>query len=125
MRRIALLGLTILPMGLLAGCQFAGSPVAGAGSFFHDTAGLEWHPTTPAAQSENEKRVLGQEVAVAPLLPEPGEVWPGPPAPIPTLADVQKLTGLGELPPPNLGALPGAVFPENAAPPAPAAPKQP
>lgn len=109
MRRIALLGVSLL----LSGCGYAGSPVSGFGGFVGDTHTYHLNPNAPPGQAENEKRVLGQEVAVAPLLPEPGEVWPGPPAPIPTLADVQKLNAV-PLPPPSAVTTPGAVFPQNA-----------
>ena len=115
MRRIALLGLTIL----LPGCQFAGNPLDGFGSFIGDTHTFNLHPNDPVARSENERRVSGEDVAVAPLLPEPGEVWPGPPPPIPTMQDVQKMNSNIALPPPNLGEPPPSVFPQNAVPPAP------
>ncbi len=116
MRRTALLGLTILLPGLLAGCQYAGSPLDGFTGFVADTHGFTANPNAPAAQSETEKRVRGDEVAAAPLLPEPGEVWPGPPAPIPTLADVQKLSGNPLIPPPNLTPPPPSTVLDNTAP---------
>jgi hypothetical protein len=111
MRRIALLGLTIL----LPGCQFAGNPLDGFTGFIGDTHTFNENPNAPVAQSETEKRVRGEDVAIAPLLPEPGEVWPGPPPPIPTLQDVQKLNSNEMLPPPNIPAAPPpSVFPQNA-----------
>lgn len=110
MRRIALLGLAMM----VSGCQFAGNPTDGFGGFIADTHTFAANPNAPAAMAENEKRVRAEDVAVAPLLPEPGEVWPGPPPPIPTLADVQKMNGGAPLPPPNLLGTPGPVFQQNA-----------
>jgi hypothetical protein len=111
MRRIALLGL----FALLPGCGFVGDPTAGAGGFFADTHTFDWHRTRPPAVTQNEKLAEGEMVTVEPLLPETGEVWPGPPAPIPTLQDVQKLNNLQILPPPDVPSSPApAVFPQNA-----------
>lgn len=110
MRRIALLGL----LALLPGCQFAGNPTDGFGGFIADTHTLHLQATTPPAVTENEKLAEGQAVKVEPLLPEKGEVWPGPPAPIPTLQDVQTLNNLEILPPPTIpSGPPPALFPQN------------
>jgi hypothetical protein len=110
MRRFALLGLILL----LPGCQFAGNPLAGSLGFIGDTH--TWHddPTAPVAQSENERRVRGLDTTETPLLPEPGDVWPGAPAPIPTMQDLQNLNNNEVLPPPNIpsGPMP-PVFPQN------------
>ena len=111
MRRIALLGL----LTLLPACQFAGDPTAGFTDFVADTH--NWHDdvTAPPATNETEKRVKGEEVKVGALTPESGEVWPGPPAPIPTLQDVQTLNNMELLPPPSVpSSPPPAVFPQNA-----------
>jgi hypothetical protein len=119
MRRIALLGLTILLPAALAGCQqFVGNPTVGMGGFIGDTMTTHLNPNAPAPVVENEKRVRGVAVAQAPLLPEKGEVWPGPPPPIPTLEDVQKMNPTTMLPPPNLSGAAGPVFmPGTASPP--------
>jgi len=112
MRRIALLGF----LALLPGCQFAANPGDGIGGFLYDTHLPIWNPNRPPAVVENERIVVGQDVKVEALVPEGGEVWPGPPAPIPTLQDVQKLNNMEEmLPPPAVPTgPPGPVFPQNA-----------
>ena len=79
MRRLALLSSTLL----LAGCGF--------GHFLGDSFTLPGaDPNAPSGSSENMLRVRAQQVAIEPLLPEPGNVWPGPPPPEPTLADIQR-----------------------------------
>jgi len=118
MRRIALLGLTLL----LPGCQFAGNPLDGSIGFIGDTHTWTDDPTAPMAQSENERRVRGYDTPEQTLLPEPGDVWPGPPAPIPTMQELQNLNNKEVLPPPNIPTGPlQPVFPQNA----PATPPQP
>lgn len=110
MRRFALLAFPLL----LSACGLAGDPTDGFGGFIADTHMYSSNPNAPSAQSENEKRVRGEQVAVAPLLPETGDVWPGPPPPIPTLQDVQKMNPEEKLPPPNLGGVPPSVFDQTA-----------
>jgi hypothetical protein len=111
MRRIALFGL----FALLPGCHYVADPTAGAGGFFADTHTFDWHRTRPPAVTENEKLAEGESVTIEPLLAETGEVWPGPPAAIPTMQDVQKLNDLQMLPPPAIpSGPPPAVFPQNA-----------
>jgi hypothetical protein len=51
------------------------------------------NPNGPIADSENVRRVLGQEPDPAPLHPEEGNVWPAPSQPEPTLADLQNQQG--------------------------------
>ncbi len=48
------------------------------------------NPNTPVGSSENMRRAMGEEVEVQPLTTEPGDVWPGPLAPPPTLEDIEK-----------------------------------
>jgi hypothetical protein len=121
MRRIALLGLILL----LPGCQFAGNPLDGFTDFVGDSHTWRDDPTAPVAQSENERRARGLDTTEQPLLPEPGDIWPGPPAPIPTMQDLQNLNNQEVLPPPNIPTGPlKPVFPQNA-PAEPAAPKSP
>jgi hypothetical protein len=113
MRRIALLGL----FALLPGCQFVGDPTDGLVGFLGDTHTWRLNATRPPAVTENERMAEGEKVKPEPLLAETGEVWPGPPASIPTLQDVQKLNNLQLLPPPDVPSTPApAVFPQNAAP---------
>lgn len=86
MRQVSLgmLGLTVggaLCLGL-GGCS-------GAGKFFRDTGlapGL--NPNDVQGSGETLALVHGRGVATPPLMPEPGNVWPGPPKPFPTLQDV-------------------------------------
>lgn len=111
MRRPALLGLALC----LSGCQFAGNPLDGFVGFVGDTHTYHTNVNAPAAKSENELRVRGEANNTPSLLPEPGDVWPGPPAPIPTLQDVQKLDNTKVLPPPSIPtAPPSTIFQQNA-----------
>ena len=80
MRRYALFGLMIL----LPGCTGLGTFLDHAFSF------PGTNPNAPAADSENVRHALGTEVTFKPLLPEPGNVWPGPQAPDPTLTDLER-----------------------------------
>ncbi len=76
--------LTLGPLGLiilLSGC-------ASERQFAYDT----WpfgNPNAPASQSETAQRALGKQVAVTPIPPQAGNVWPGPVQPMPTLSDVE------------------------------------
>jgi hypothetical protein len=91
MRRLALLGLL-----LLSGCQ-------GTGNFLGDTftvPGVD--PNAPVGDSETLDRVRGAAINVPPLTPEPGNVWPPPNQPIPSLYDIQKQEGINpNAPPPS------------------------
>ncbi len=119
---------------LLAGCQYASSPLVGFGGFIGDTHTLRSNPNRVAGGDENVLYSEGRNVAQTPLLPEPGNVWPGPPPPIPTLTDVEKLQNeqpIPEQPPPTpappprrpithgSSTPPGAVQTTPATPPAP------
>ena len=108
MRRSALLGLTCL---LLGGCQFAGNPFSGFGGFLYDTHTFHSNPNLPAGSDETMRRVEDKDVSVEPLLPEPGDIWPGPMRPIPTMQEMQK-QDMQQLPPPNIpSAPPPLLFP--------------
>ncbi len=48
------------------------------------------NPNAPRGTSETALRALGQPVAVSPIAPQAGNVWPGPVQPMPTIADIQK-----------------------------------
>lgn len=78
MRRVALLGLILC----LSGCGY------NSWSNVPFTAGN--NPNRPAADSENVQRVLGSRTDVPALNPEPGDIWPGPLPPPPTLGDMEK-----------------------------------
>ena len=80
----------VLPTVLfLGGCS-------GLGKFFGDTITLPgMNPNLPYGTSENIDRSRGQKFDEAPILPESGNVWPGPPQPLPTLTDVSRQQGNG------------------------------
>ncbi len=109
MRRIILLGSLLL----LPGCQFAGNPFDGFGGFMGDTTTVNLNPNRPVGDSENLSRAMGQDVSPAPLLPEPGNVWPGPPRPDPTLQDIEREQNGGQ---PGLAPLPPLATPGQATP---------
>lgn len=80
MRKAALVGLCLV----LSGCS-------GFGKFVSDTATLPGeNPNAPSGDNLNMRRVHGYSTAETPLLPAGGDIWPGPPAPLPTLEDVEK-----------------------------------
>ena len=86
MRRVALLGLVLL----LPGCT-------GFGEFLNHTFSPPGsYPNRPGADSETVRRVLGRAPEVDPLVPEQGNVWPGPEAPTPTLTDVARDQNTGQ-----------------------------
>jgi hypothetical protein len=88
------------------------------------------NPNMPVTDSENYLRSKGSKIQEPqPLLTEAGDVWPGPPAPVPTLKDLQKQqmadindqSGTPTLTPlPALPSLPGyEIQPQEAGSPAP------
>jgi len=79
MRRFALLGLVLL----LPGCT-------GFADFMGDTMTYGTNPNSPVGDSENMRRARGLDAEVEPLTPEPGNIWPGPVQPMPTLQDLEK-----------------------------------
>ena len=101
MPRIALLGLTVM----LAGCQYAGNPFDGFGGFLDDTHTFKSNPNLPAGGDETMRRVEGTDVVPAPLLPESGDIWPGPMQPIPSVQELQQ-KNMEQLPAPNIPAAP-------------------
>lgn len=78
MWRIALLGLVLS----VAGC---GNETWTSAPFTSST-----NPNRPSGESENLRRAMGESVPVQPLTPEPGDIWPGPLPPPPTLQDLEK-----------------------------------
>lgn len=86
MRRFLLLGLTLSGPGLLVGCT-------GTGVFFdHTFQAFGKNPNSPAGNSQTMMRLRGGELStdVVPILPEPGNVWPGPQPPDPTLDELAR-----------------------------------
>jgi hypothetical protein len=103
MRRFVLVGSVLPAMLLLSGCS-------GLGKFFEDTATLPGqNPNQTGGISENVRRARGELPAEVPIVPEAGNVWPGPPQPLPTLADVAQRGGLGTFG--NNGAAGGGANP--------------
>lgn len=110
MRHIALISLV-----LLAGCDYVGSPFAGFGGFMGDTVSLHTNPNMPLGDAPNMQRVMGRSTDTPPLLPESGNVWPGPLPPDKTLSDLQREAGTpidarpmtGGVPAPMAGDAPG------------------
>lgn len=78
MRRIAFTCLCLA----LSGCGFS------TWSDLPFTTGS--NPNMPVGDSENMRRVVGDQVEVQPLTPEPGDIWPGPLPPEPTLQDLEQ-----------------------------------
>ena len=82
MQRIVLLILALM----LSGCGYRtwwNSPFTGGNN-----------PNMPVSDSENMRRVQGQEPSNPPLTTEPGDIWPGPLAPPPTLKDLEANGGV-------------------------------
>jgi len=97
MRRPFLICLTIALPCVLSGCT-------GMGVFFdHTFSSFDENPNTPAGNSETLQRIRGETVEVAPLLPEQGNVWPGPTPPDPTLQDIEAQQNSASTPPPVTG----------------------
>lgn len=75
----------------LGGCQrYVASPVAGFGAFIGETHSLARADASAAGGDETIRRAQGYAIGVDPLLPEPGNVWPGPAAPDKSLNDIQR-----------------------------------
>ncbi|WP_246385018.1 hypothetical protein [Gluconacetobacter asukensis] len=80
MRRAAVLSLLVLQTGC-----------AGFGKLMADDATFPGaNPNLPAGDAENLRRARGEVVAERPILPQGGNMWPGPPAPLPTLGDATR-----------------------------------
>ena len=125
----------------LAGCDspdnMLATPRSGMGGFIADTHTFRTNPNAPDGDAENLQRVRGLEPETQPLLPEAGNIWPGPLPAEPTLADLQREQTSGapsspppaspeaparprgsSTPPPSRGAADVAGPPSPAAPPA-------
>jgi hypothetical protein len=81
MRRIALLAMILM----LSGCGYK--------TWWNPTFTAGFNPNAPVSDSENMRRAQGQDLAVAALTTEPGDIWPGPLAPQPTLRDLESTGG--------------------------------
>jgi hypothetical protein len=78
MRRIALATLCVA----LSGC--------GYDTWWNPPFSSGNNPHFPVGDSENLRQVTGERVEEPPLTPEPGDIWPGPLPPSPTLQDLEK-----------------------------------
>jgi hypothetical protein len=101
--------LALLAPLLLTGCS-------GFAVFLDDVHSPSPHANDPIGNSENIRRVAGKAVAIEPLQPVPGNVWPGPIPPQPTLEDLAKqpmqpVPPLDGTPSPNQSTLPPLVVP--------------
>ena len=93
MRRIALFMLVLT----LSGCGYQ----AWWRAPFVNTSNVNM----PGGDSENMRRVEGQEPSVERITTEPGDIWPGPLAAPPTLQDIESSSGMKAQPE---GAVPGS-----------------
>ncbi|OYV68608.1 MAG: hypothetical protein B7Z67_12720 [Acidiphilium sp. 21-60-14] len=109
-----------LLLTLLSGC-------AGVGNYLHSSIDPFGDPNAPPSETLNMQRARGQQVAVQPVLSQPGDIWPGKVKPIPTLAQIQQNMNspLGQAYQNEYGPMPGhtgaafAVRPTGSAPAAP------
>lgn len=96
MRRIVL-GLALL----MPGCAYVGNPFAGFGGFIGDTHTIRRGVNSPPGDSINMLRARGEPSPSEPLLPEQGNIWPGPPPAEPTLSDLERQQGIENPAPPG------------------------
>jgi hypothetical protein len=108
MRHFATLGLALT----LAGCGYQ--------TWWNPPLTPGYQPHAPAGDSENLLRAKGDAVNLPPLTPQPGDVWPGPVPPTPTL---QELEQQGNLEPAPEQPVPGSPLSRGAAPGAQEAPQ--
>ena len=81
MRRIAL------------ACLCLALPGCGYNTWWNPPFTTGSNPNFPADDSENLRRVMGEQVDAPALTPESGDVWPGPLPAEPTLQDLQQQAG--------------------------------
>ncbi len=57
-----------------------------------------YNPNLPVSDSENMRRVQGQDPSIAPITTQSGDIWPGKLAPPPTLKDLESAGGASSQP---------------------------
>ena len=87
MRKTLVLGMALLTVGALAGCT-------SERQYALDTLWPFGNPNAPVPTSETAQRALGHSPQLAVIQPQPGDVWPGPVQPMPTLSQVQANSNL-------------------------------
>jgi len=88
MRPLAPLGLLLL-LGACSSTDGFTNPFSGFGDYVGDTITFRSGPNRPVPESDNIRRVMGQDVELQPLLPDSGNIWPGTPRADPTMKDGQ------------------------------------
>ncbi len=78
MRRFATLGLALM----LAGCGYK--------TWWNPPFTPGYQPYAPTGDAENLQRAKGISVDVQPMTPQPGDIWPGPVPPTPTLQELEQ-----------------------------------
>jgi hypothetical protein len=101
MRRIIWFGLLLT----LSGCGYK--------TWWNPSFSGGYNPNKPAGDSENMRRVQGEAPEVPQLTTEPGDIWPGPLPPAPTLKDLVGQGGLASQPE---MAVPGSPISRGTAP---------
>ena len=86
MQRFTLLALALI----LSGCGYK--------TWMNPSFTGGYNPNLPTSNSENMRRVEGQDTTVPTLTTEPGDIWPGPLKPPPTLQDLEATGGLTRQP---------------------------
>jgi len=102
MRRFTTLGLVLM----LAGCSYQ--------TWWNPPFTTGNQPNAPTGNAENLLRARGDTVNEPPLTPQPGDIWPGPLPPTPTL---QELEQQGNLEPGPEQAVPGSPLGRGVVPP--------
>jgi hypothetical protein len=79
----------------LTGCvQTTGFP-----RFIAETHSFSTAPNLPPGEALNMQRVQAMNAPFTPIAVEPGTIWPGPPAPMKSMIDLQNEQNNGSLPP--------------------------
>jgi hypothetical protein len=76
-----------------------GLAVAGCGSntWWNPPFAEGFEPNRPMDDGANIRRAMGSTPAMSALRPQPGDIWPGPLPPIPTLGEIERESGLGDV----------------------------